>query len=194
MKLPSKEKLIGLLINISLGILGVWLLLNPKIGVNIFRFYVGIILLIASIILFILYFRSKEKRILFLIQAIASLVVGAVFLMSSTVTAVLLGIILMIWILVEGAIAVHMSFKYKSSEYKYWWISLLYGIAAIGLGIYILFNLSFSGTVLVSIVGLYLLVRSIVEIINLLLYKGPYLEITVKEENVENLEDNSKES
>lgn len=179
----SKEKLISLLINISIGILGLWLIFNPAAGVSIFRFYTGIILLIAAVSLFVVYNRSEEKDTIKLVQSIVFAVLGAVFLISMTVTQIFLGIVLLVWVVAEAIINIRLAVIYHKLKFDHWWIILLYGLGCLGLGIYLLFNLSVSGKALVMLVGFFILVRSVFEIINTLLYKERYYHsIVVKDE------------
>lgn len=184
MNFSTKSKLISLLINISIGILGFWLILNPAAGVSIFRFYTGIILLIAAISLFIVYRRSEEPDTMKLIQSIVFAILGIVFLVSMTVTQIFLGIVLLVWVIVEAFMNIRLAIIYSRLKFEYWWLILLYGLGILGLGIYILFNLSVSGKALVMLVGVFILVRSIFEVINTLLYKERYYKaIIVKKDD-----------
>lgn len=180
MKYSSRSKALSLLVNISIGILGAWLIFNPSSGVEIFRFYVGVILLIASGSFLFLYSRSEEKDSMQLFQALVFGALGIIFLISMAVASIFLGVVLMIWILFEGLVNIKLAFTYRKFSFEGWWILLLYGIGAIALGIYVMLNLSISGKALVVIVGIFTLARSIIEVIDTLLYKERYYKMTIK--------------
>lgn len=180
MQITTRDIVLALLFNISVGILGIWLIVDPKLWVSFIRIYLGIILIIGSVAVFYMYFKSQEKTVTQLFQAILLGVLGIIFLISSTVTAVFLGIILMVWVFIDAALNIRLSLTYRKFSYNSWWIFLIYGIAAAILGIYLLMNLSISGHALVMIVGIFTLARSIVAIIDTLVFKKRYNEAISK--------------
>lgn len=181
MSYSTKSKTLSLLFNVILGAFGLWLIFNPSFGVQMFQLCVGIALLIAAAGLGYTYVDNGKTQNMTLIQAIVCALLGVIFLVSTGVASTFLGIALMIGMLFDGVINLRLSTVYKKLKIERWWILALYGIGAIVLGIYLLFNLSSSAKMLIILTGFFVFSRSVFMIFDTILCKEEYYHIEFKD-------------
>lgn len=171
----SKNKIINIIINISIGLLGLWIFINPNVGVDFFRFYLGIILIIGALSIFIVYKMQTEKSTKLLAQGIVLLVLGIFFVFSNQFSMITLGLALAVWMIFEAFMNINLALIYRKYQISIWPIVLFFAILALVIAIYILANLSLSALLLVRITSIFIMLRSIIIVVDSLLYKNIYL-------------------
>ncbi|WP_423364347.1 DUF308 domain-containing protein [Mycoplasma sp. P36-A1] len=171
----KKEFFLDILINVAIGIFGLWVLINPGIGIDFVRFYLGIILIVAGVGIGILYFMNKdEKQLLRIVQAISLVVIGILLFFSFRFTVTLIGIILLVWMIVEGIFGLNQMFTYKTFGIKQWPIMLVYSAIAFILAIYILFNIQKGAVTFIQLSGFFAFIKAVFGIIDNVLYRKIY--------------------
>lgn len=181
MQYTLKDIIVALLIWVSVAIFGFLLLYYPSIGQMIIRFYLGIIMVIGSALIFYLYFSGEDKALLKFVEAAILGVLGLLFLFIPETSTVFLGVILLIYLIVDGFLAIKEAMLYKKIRLSGWFIFLIYGLLCFGLAIYVFFNLNMAINLLVMLIGIFALVKGIVAIIELFGFKVKQSKILLKE-------------
>lgn len=180
MKLSVGQVTLAIIFNIALAVFGVWLFLDPSSGRSFFQIFIGIAFLIACIIIFFLYSRSEEKSNFQLVEAIGLAILAVIFLFWPSLSAIIVGIFLLIFVIYDGIINIRNAILYSKVQYQGWWIFLIYGFLSIIFGIILIFNLDITMNILIVIIGIYILVRSIMAIIDLISFRRRYLILIEK--------------
>lgn len=166
------SKIFIALVYLALGIVGIFLIINPSFGIQIFQLYAGVILTVAGLSYIYVYNRDDKVDTFQLVSGVVLAVIGVCLLISMTFSMVVLGIILMIWLLFEGVMNIRRAIIYKDAKISGWPVLLVYGLLLIGFGIYVLFNLSLSSTALIQALGIVLVGMAIVAFLDLFVYNG----------------------
>lgn len=171
----NKNKIITMFINISIALLGLWIFLNPSIGIDFFRFYLGIILLIGALSLFLIYKTQNTKATKLLAQSIILLILGLFFIFSNRFSMITLGLGLSFWMIFEAFMNMNLALTYRKYKISIWPIVLILAIVALITAIYILANLSLSAVLMVRVSAVFVILRSLIIIVDDLVYKKVYL-------------------
>lgn len=166
------SKIFIALVYLALGIVGIFLIINPSFGIQIFQLYAGVILTVAGLSYIYVYNRDDKVDTFQLVTGVVLTVIGICLLISITFSMVVLGIILMVWLLFEGAMNIRRAIIYKDAKITGWAVLLVYGVILIAFGIYVLFNLSLSSTALIQALGVILVGMAIVAFLDLFVYNG----------------------
>lgn len=164
------SKIFIALVYLALGIVGIFLIVNPTFGIQIFQLYAGVILTIAGLSYIYVYYRDDKVDTFELATGIILAIIGVCLLLSITFSMVVLGIILMAWLIFEGGLNIRRALNYKEAKISEWFIILIYGILLIAFGVYVLFNLSLSSTVLIQALGLALVGTAVIALLDIFVY------------------------
>lgn len=146
--------LVSILIGVSFMFTGItWLVLLPRVMPDLKWFWIvaGILAIVAGIVAFA--YPDESLRVL-------SLIVGWTLLLSGLLDAI-------------SALA--------SRDYEYWWLSLIAGLVMFGLGAWAVRETERSVVLLLTIVGVYCLVRGITEIVRAFRLRQVKQELTAPE-------------
>lgn len=171
MKYFNKRMAIILLLHISVSLLGVWFIIYPTKGLGFFRFYVSTILIIAAIVTSVIYNRSVDKNARLITQAIVMGVFGVALLLSASFTSMTLNITFVVWMFIEGFICLKKSYKYKKEVNNGWLTYITYGLIIIASGVSLLIINNLEVVFLVRLVGIFMVSRSVVNILDMLIYR-----------------------
>lgn len=166
----DNNKIFITLVYLALGIVGIFLIINPSFGIQIFQLYAGVIMTIAGLSYIYVYNRDDKVDTFQLVTGIAFTIIGVCLLISITFSMVILGIILMAWLIFEGVLNIRRALLYKDVNIQGWFVILIYGALLIAFGIYVLFNLSLSSTVLIQALGVVLIGKAVIAFLDLLIY------------------------
>ncbi|MEG0284381.1 MAG: DUF308 domain-containing protein, partial [Erysipelotrichales bacterium] len=158
-------------LHVSIALVGFWILINPSVGIDFFRYYLGIILVLGSFIMFAFYKRSKDNDKRFLLQAILLFVFGAFFIVSNKFSMMTLGFILISWMAFEAVVNLNLAFVYHKLNVKGWFTFLVYAIITIICAVIVFFNISASAMLLIQITAIFTVIRSIITVVDLLFFK-----------------------
>ncbi|MGL5041848.1 MAG: HdeD family acid-resistance protein [Culicoidibacterales bacterium] len=166
-----KARITALILNILLGLIGFILILNPQTGVDFARYYIGGILIVTSIVPFWSFYQTKDakkdwKR---LAQGIFLAVLGLVFLISVSFSAVVFASLLLFWMVSSGIMKIIIAFEYRKVFKENWWYMLIFGTISLLFAMYMVFNLQQTLLFFVSVSGLFMLVEASMGIVDMLL-------------------------
>lgn len=145
-------------------ITGILFLCNPGGAIFSMAWLLGLFVLLSGIseLVFVLnaqrFIPNSGTRVL---SAVFQILLGGILLAHPLLVSVALPVIFSIWVMAEGVIAIVKSFDYKQVGYKFWWGSLILGLAGAILGFLGLFNIQAAGKTLGVLIGLALIFEGI---------------------------------
>ncbi len=157
------------LVSIVFAIIGIFMIVKTDSAVKIISYVLGAIFIAMGVVRVIDYFASKGKYDFYnydLVYGIIAIVIGLVTIFCSGLIESMFRIIIACWIIYSGLIRLSLSFKLHTAQISMWNISLILSIIMILGGIYILFQ---SGALVVTI-GVIMLVYSIIDLIESLIF------------------------
>ena len=172
----TKQKLINILLNVTIILVGILILAKPEFGLAFFRYYLGAILLISAAILFFFYYKSEPKIFNDLIKILVLAILGCFFLISFNLSFITLGLALGIWMIIETIINLRLAFIYKKAEIKAWLVFLIFGAVSLIAAFYLLQNLELSAILLLRIAALFVVIRSILALLDTIVYQNKLLD------------------
>lgn len=168
-----KTTFMSLILNLLLGLIGFVLLINPQTGVNFARYYIGIILIVASVIPFWSFYSNKiEKEWVRLLQGGVLIILGLVFILSFNFSAIVFATLLLIWMLSSAVMKIIIAFEYRRLFQENWWYMLIFGTISLLFALYMLLNLKQALLFLVSVAGIFMLVEASMGIIETVLSRN----------------------
>ena len=168
-----KTTFMSLILNLLLGLIGFVLLINPKTGVNFARYYIGLILIFASVVPFWSFYSNKlEKEWVSLLQGGVLVIVGLVFILSFNFSAAVFATLLVVWMLSSAVMKIVVAFEYRRLFQENWWYMLIFGAISLMFAIYMLLNLKQALLFLVSVAGIFMLVEASMGIIDTVLSRN----------------------
>ena len=100
-----------------------------------------------------------------LLFGLVALVIGiATFVPTTNITEAVLLLLIAVYAIIFGLVFVLVGWDIRK-EVKGEWLLILTGVFALLLGFYILFNLSTAGTTVAALLGIYLLVKGVIDIV-----------------------------
>lgn len=126
-------------------LIGIFITIYPSETLKITSYVIGGVFSVRGLYLVITYFLEKGYRNFFnnsLLTGIVSLLIGIVFLVSGTNLLGFFRIILGALILYCALARINLSIKLHSASIKNWYIPLLFSLASLALGLYLIFDAS----------------------------------------------------
>ena len=136
-------------------IAGIYCLFTPEVSTVLLAYMVGIVMIVDAIIKFISWFGLKEELgggdAILLFSAIISLILGVLLVADGFAQWMLDAIIVYAaaaWVIVSGILRIVRSFRLKELKggknikaiSRNWWVLLVFGIALVALGIFMVLN------------------------------------------------------
>ena len=152
-------------------VMGILLLINPEMSIRTISVVLAILLITSGILLIVDY----SGRILFnnfLILGFISLLFGILLLVNPNILVMLIPITIGVWMVINAAINMQISLGLKKCGYNYWLLSFALSILSIFCGIMMVINPESSSLILTALVGVLLIIYSISDIVNLLIFKN----------------------
>lgn len=171
----NKQYLIDLLVNTSLSIFAIWIFSRPDIGLDLFRFYFGIILILGAVSLYIVY-RNKSDKKLILFQSAILLLIGLVFLVSPSLSAKALALLLVAWMVYEIISNIMLALTYRKFSINFWPVLIVFALIYAGMVYFILQDLNLTSALIIKFISLLVVARSLLNIIDTIAYKKLYTD------------------
>lgn len=162
----KKTGWISMIESIIFAIFAIILIFNPDSTLNIIADILGVVFIVFGISKIINYFLSKGKLDFYnydLIFGIMATIIGIVTIVCSESIANVFRIIIGIWIIYSALIRVSFSLKLKSMNNTTWVYTFTLAIVMLLCGLYVALNS-------VSIIGAFMLVYAIIDIIENIIF------------------------
>ena len=159
----------SLLSSIFLLLLGLLLFFKSSATLMGISYLVGGVLIAVGIIAIINFLRNSTKDIfveLNIVYGIVSIVAGLFLITVPEFIGSIIPIVVGIAIIISSSFKVRQALILKNFESKYFWPTLIMAIICLICGIVILFNPFTSAVVVTKIIGLFMIIYAILDIIN----------------------------
>lgn len=181
--------------SIVLFVLGLLLIFESEATITTISYIIGAILMAAGTFAFVRYIRNNkigfETSELDVLYGIVTIVLGIIVVTNPHAIASIIPIVLGIAIIISSAIKIQYAFDLKNCDNDMWKTTMVIAIISTICGIVLLFN-PFAGAVLIMrIVGIFILIYSVLDIISTLIIKKNVDEFKtiVEAEIIEETED-----
>jgi len=173
----NKEAIINIVASIVIGFIGLWIMINPGIGLDFVRFYLSIILGVVGLVFIALYFISKKKSFMKIIEGIALIAIGLFLMFSFHFSLAMVNIGVLIWLVIEGILGIGHFFKYLKHKARFAFVVFIYIIVAFGIAAYIGYRLLQGAQVtIVQLAGIFMFVKGIVGLLDAINYPRLYMK------------------
>ena len=149
--------------SIFLLILGLIFIFIPDDIITTSLKIIGVIILIFSGIIIYNSIKNNKEEILY---GILIIILGLVFLFNPEVIAGIIPFIIGLIITFKSTIKLQLIYKFKSIDSKEWKKMLIINLISLILGIILLFNPFKGATAILRIIGIFIVISSILDIIN----------------------------
>lgn len=173
--------------SLIVAILGGLLIWKPDKVASIIFYVFGGMFILAGIIKISIYIysrRNEEPNTYNIVYGLLAIAIGIIVIVCSGAIATILRVAIGVWIIYCAFLRIITSFNLKHVNFKLWIFTLIVALIMLGCGLFIAIN---SGT-LIMIIGILMLVSSIIDII-----EGIIFVKAIKEEKVETKIDKNAE-
>lgn len=173
----------SIITSILLFAFGLVLIFNSEGFIKSISTIIGIILLVIGILPVVDFFRYRRDTAISgisLISGIFSIVCGLMFLLNENMLMILIPVFIGVWMIINGINKFQFAFQLKDQEEKLWIITFIFSIIIIVCGAYFILN-PIRGAKLVSqTLGIIICIYAVLDIIDCILIKLKYKEITTE--------------
>ncbi len=159
---------------------GIFLFIKPKMANSLIGYFVGGLILVSGVISLINFFTVKKevKYISFeLIYGIITLIAGIAIIFNPLSISSIVTIGLGIWMIINGIMKINSGIFLKKCKEETWTLLLFIGILTLLSGALLIFNPFKSTMVMTQVVGIFVIVYAILDIMHWLLVKKRSKEI-----------------
>lgn len=156
-----------LVIAVAYVVFGMCLLIKPDTSLTAISFAIGTISLIYAIATLIKYFLSDKRRIYVepdFILPIVMIVVGLIVIFRHDLIEAVISVVVGIVFVVSGIVKLQDALNIRKTGYSRWWIALIFALVSLILGVVMLSNVIETGTLLVRIIGLFFTIDGLLSI------------------------------
>lgn len=180
--------------SIVLLIIGVLLFFRSEEAIIGLAYIIGTILCVLGIVAVVMFFKDSSENIkndLNIVYGIVSLILGILVIVNPNAIAKLIPFIVGIIILINSAIKITYSIEAKDSGDEIWKSSLIMAIISLICGIIILFNPFETSVVVFKVIGAFIILYSILDLVYMFEVKK---EVKNIEEDVDDIKNEVKET
>lgn len=150
---------------------GSLIILFPDVSIKIFAYIFAITLVISG--LYLLFAVSESFLFLnYLSTGILLCLLGVIVLLNPEALEVIIPIIVGIWVIVSSITDMQIALILKKSNYKNWILTIILSIICVICGVVMIINPQESTLALTTLFGIMLLIYSISNFINLIIFKS----------------------
>ena len=177
----------SIITSILLFLFGLVLIFNSEECIKSISIIIGLILIIIGILPVTSYFRyRKEETIseISLISGIFSIVCGLMFLFNEEMLLILIPVFIGVWMIINGVNKFRFALDLKDMNETSWIITFIFSILIVVCGGYFIINPARGAKIVSQTLGIIICIYSILDIVDCILIKIKYKEITSQISNV----------
>ena len=170
----------SLITSIALFVIGLLLLFKSQDTIIVLSYLLGGVLFILGIVAIVNFFRESSANLfndLNIVYGIVTLVLGILIIMHPTAIATFIPFVVGIGILVNSAIKLTYSMEAKNNGEDIWKSSLVMSVISALCGIIILFNPFETSVVVFQIIGAFICIYALLDIIYMFQVKRNFNEV-----------------
>lgn len=172
MKIISKS---SILTSLLLLVLGVLLVFESELTIKTISYVVGAVLVAAGTFALVRYFNKNKKGFdtteLDILYGIVTVVLGILVILNPHAIASIIPIVLGIAIVISSAVKIQYAFDLKKSQNDMWKTTITIAIIGTICGVVLLFNPFAGAVMLMRIVGIFLIIYSILDLVSTYIIK-----------------------
>ena len=164
MDLIKKAKHSYITISVIMILLGLVLVIWPKMSLSVLCYLIGAVLIIGGIVKLIGYFSRDLYRLAFQFDfafGILSILLGLVFVVHPEHIISILPIVMGIFVLVDGVLKIQTALDAKTFGLTTWWMIILLAVATCICGLLLIFKPFESAVAMMVLLGITLLIDGI---------------------------------
>ncbi len=173
-------------------LLGLFLLLKPETTISMISYILGTIILLLGAFAFARYIKNREIGGMFnfnLVYGIICVVAGLVLVFNPTALASLIPFVLGIFIVVNSALKVQYAVELKHYDNKMWMTTLILSFITLVCGVILIFNPFEGAVVLTQVIGIFIIIYSVLDVIECYIIKKNLKGIQKLVEEVDNIKE-----
>lgn len=173
----------SILISILFILLGICLFLFPETIISMISYILGGIILVSGVISIIRYFTRKERITMFafdLIYGVFSIIFGVIMITNPTALATVIPFVLGIWVIINSIVKMRYSFRLKDYNQSAWLSTFVISIVMLLWGFILLFNPFEGALVITQVIGLFIIVYAMLDLVEVSLLKKNFNNIVKK--------------
>ncbi len=171
-------------------ILGFLLVFQSEVTLMTISYIIGAILFAIGIIAMIHFFTNKSEDSfsqLNIVYGIICILAGIFFVKEPKMIGSIIPVVLGIGIIINSSIKVQQALVLRNVKNKYWTISLVISLLSLVCGVVLLFNPFSGAVVLTKIIGIFLILYAVLDLVNtFLLKKSNGIQIEIEKKEVSN--------
>ena len=171
-------------------ILGFLLVFQSEVTLMTISYIIGAILFAIGIIAMIRFFTNKSEDSfsqLNIVYGIICILAGIFFEKKKKMIGSIIPVVLGIGIIINSSIKVQQALVLRNVKNKYWTISLVISLLSLVCGVVLLFNPFSGAVVLTKIIGIFLILYAVLDLVNtFLLKKSNGIQIEIEKKEVSN--------
>ena len=171
-------------------ILGFLLVFQSEVTLMTISYIIGAILFAIGIIAMIRFFTNKSEDSLSqlnIVYGIICILAGIFFVKEPKMIGSIIPVVLGIGIIINSSIKVQQALVLRNVKNKYWTISLVISLLSLVCGVVLLFNPFSGAVVLTKIIGIFLILYAVLDLVNtFLLKKSNGIQIEIEKKEVSN--------
>ena len=171
-------------------ILGFLLVFQSEVTLMTISYIIGAILFAIGIIAMIRFFTNKSEDSfsqLNIVYGSICILAGIFFVKEPKMIGSIIPVVLGIGIIINSSIKVQQALVLRNVKNKYWTISLVISLLSLVCGVVLLFNPFSGAVVLTKIIGIFLILYAVLDLVNtFLLKKSNGIQIEIEKKEVSN--------
>ena len=161
--------------SVLLFILGLLLIFESEVTIATISYIIGAVLVAAGTFAFIRYIGKNKNGIdtseLDILYGIVTIILGIMIITNPHAIASIIPIILGIAIIISSAVKIQYAFDLKNSNNDLWKTTMVIAIISTICGVVLLFNPFTGAVIIMRVVGIFILIYAILDIISTLIIK-----------------------
>lgn len=172
----------SLITSIAYLILGTFLAFRPEGTIAIFSYIIGAFMILAGGNCFVRYYKTKETQGFFgkfdIVYGIISIMAGLILILNPEAVASVLPFVLGVFFCVSGAVKLQYALDIKQVPGSKWiWLMVIASLT-IACGVLFVFNPFKTAKTITRIIGIFLIIYSILDIINYCILRRDMREVS----------------
>jgi uncharacterized membrane protein HdeD (DUF308 family) len=146
-------------------------MIYPDMSIKIISYLIACILIAAGITLIVSYGGSVFLTG-FLSTGILAIILGIIIFIYPNSLAIIIPIVVGIWMITSSVVNMQMALSLRKAGYSNWLLAVILAIITIACGILIIINPNSGATALTEFFGIMLIIYSISDIIDIIIFKN----------------------
>ncbi len=159
--------------SIILIVIGLLLFIKPGDTLKTISYVIGGLILVFGIFGIARFTKTEKKGLNFdLVYGVLSLIAGLIVILNPEALASIIPVILGIWIVINSSLKVQYAFYIKTDDSKKWIVALVLSLITLICGIILLFNPFKAASYVAKIVGLFIIIYAVIDLVESFIIKS----------------------